>query len=187
MIDLFKLLLSKRGLQSLALFWGLSMLLSLRYWVKYYNQFSIDLFQFASSADLLGLSLSRFMYAATALLVGSGLLAGALFRIWARNGNSNPTVDGVFLLVGFLTLVFVPPFAIDQAAKNDAQVVQGGKPSMLFSTIQASAGVSVETKDGRTLTGYRWIGATSDYLILWGPDSNCRILRRDEAKLVDFH
>jgi len=125
------------------------------------------------------------MYTVDSIFGGGFLLIAILIKIWFNDGKTS-TVDNVFLILGFLSFILIPPFVIDSAATNDARIVTGGKKAILFATIDKPTKVSIEN-DGKVVEG-EWVGATSEYIFVFSnSDSSFVIVRRSEVKELKFH
>jgi hypothetical protein len=186
-MDLLKQLLSDKTLKGVAILFLFGMLLCLRYWAGYYDQFSLEILNLTSPSDLLGLSIAKLRFTIALMMIAAVPLGSVLLQMWAtpKSGGSN-TAIGCLLMVGIVALFFAPGEVVDRAAKNDARLVRnGGKPSWI-STVAAPLDVTIENKDGSHSDRCRWIGATSSYIFVLGPDSSRRVMKRDEVKSLNF-
>ena len=179
-------LLSDKTLKGAVLLLLLAMMLSLRYWATYYDEFSLDILNLTSPSDLLGLSIAKLRFTITALLVAAALLGGVLFQMWASPQSGGDAAIGFMLLVGFLVLFIVPGWAVDRAARNDARLVREGGESSWISTVTTPLDLTIENKDGSRSEPCRWIGATTSLVFTLCQGSSRRVVKRDEVRSLLF-
>ena len=186
-MDLIKLLLSDKSLKAAGLLLLFSMLYCLRYWTDYYNQFSLDILSLVAPSDFLGLGLGKLRFTIQVFVIAAVPLGGLLFQMWA-NPNSGRASNAIGCMAGLavLWLFLLPGVVVERAAKNDARLVRnGGKPSMI-STVDTPLDVGIDGKDGSHSERCRWIGATTNYIFVLGPDTSLRVIKRDEIKTLNF-
>jgi hypothetical protein len=188
-MEFLKLVFSETTLKGLAAFAFVAMLLSVRYWVEFYNQFSLDILSLALPVDLLGLSVSRLPVAISALLVGAGPLAAVFLIVWSDKHN-NSTSLGCVALLGLVSIAVVPGLGMSWAARTDAQLVRTAKQpgwwARLMLDPKPPMDAAIDTRDGAQLERTRWIGATTTYLFLLRPDSTHRMVRREDVRGITF-
>lgn len=188
-MDFLKLVFSEGALKGLAAFAFVAMILSVRYWIDLYNQFSLDILTLALPVDLLGLSISKLPLAISALVVAAAPIGAVFLMVWS-DSRSSSTATGCIAIIGFLCLAFLPGASLGWAARTDAQVirtaVQPGWFARHLLEPKPPIDAAIETKDGAQPERARWIGATSTYVFLLRQDSTVRTVRREDIKSMTF-